>query len=58
MKKFIYLLVDTSNNIVAAYDRLDVAEKMKSPIEELRKSPLEIKKQRINEDIRSIAERG
>lgn len=54
MKRYVYVLVDTENNIEAIYDRSDLAEKLKKPIEDKLGKTLSIEKHRINSDIASI----
>lgn len=54
MKVYVYLLVSDDNQVIAAYDRVDLANKLLGPIEEKLKTKLKIKKQRINPDLTSI----
>ena len=55
MKKYVYLLVDEEKEVVAVYDRLDLAQKMQEPIsKKLMIGKLTIEKKRVNPDFAYI----
>jgi len=54
MKRYIYLLIDAEKNIVAAYDRLDLVETLKSHIEKKLNVGLTVQKIRINPDLANL----
>lgn len=54
MKKFVYLMVDEEKNPIIAYDRIDLATKLKPHIEKKLNLTLEIIKVRVNPDLAHI----
>jgi hypothetical protein len=54
MKKYIYLVMDDTNKVIAAYDRLDLVNKLRPHIEKKLEKELTVSKVQVNVDLKQI----
>lgn len=54
MKKYVYLLIDTERNVIAAYDTIELIQTLKEHIEKKLNVELTVEKVRVNPDLAHI----